>query len=73
MGLGAGVFCLACVIIPITTTLSGMPRYIAPLFPFCIILADLGRRPWVDQTLRVVFAMLLAVFTVVFANFRYFF
>jgi hypothetical protein len=73
LGLGAGVFCLACVLIPVSTSLISLPRFIAPLFPFCMVLADWGKRPWVDKAIRVIFSMLLAVFTTVFTNWRFFF
>lgn len=73
LGLGACVFCLGYVLVPSSVTLISLPRYVAVLFPFCIVLAELGKHTWIDKTIRVVFPMLLAVFTTVFANWRFFF
>jgi hypothetical protein len=74
LGLGAVLFCFGVAAIHSSTTLGALPRYLLPLFPFCLVLAGAAaRRPWLDQALRVTFAMLLAVFTITFTNFGYFF
>jgi hypothetical protein len=48
--------------------LLSMPRYVAILFPAFIALAVWGRREWLDRAIVVISLLLLALFTVMFAN-----
>jgi len=48
--------------------LISMPRYVAVLFPAFIALAVWGRREWLDRSIVVVSLLLLALFTILFAN-----
>ncbi|MEO6724612.1 MAG: mannosyltransferase family protein [Blastocatellia bacterium] len=58
------------VITPLATvTLEGHTRYVAVLFPVFLMLAVWGRSPWVDQTVRTVFLVLLTLMTAFFGFF----
>lgn len=48
--------------------LISMPRYVVVLFPAFMALAVWGRREWLDRCLVVASLLLLALFTVLFAN-----
>jgi hypothetical protein len=72
-GFGALAVCLAFAVLHSSVILASLPRYLMPLFPFCLVLAHAARRPWLDQALRVTFAMLFAAFAIAFTNFGYFF
>src|SRR5690606_3082423 len=50
---GYGLYALALIGVPLFTgTLYGTLRFIMVAFPVYIILAQAGRRPWVDQSLQ---------------------
>ncbi len=56
------------VIIPLSTlTLESLSRYMMVVFPIFIMLALLGRRPLVDQTIRAVFLVLLGLLSAAYA------
>jgi hypothetical protein len=56
------------VLVPVATgSLQSLNRYVVVLFPIVLVLAVAGRRPLVDQTIRVVFITLLGLMTMLFA------
>jgi hypothetical protein len=62
------VYTCTAVLAPLTTfTLGSMARFVLVLFPVFFVLAGLGRRRAVDQTIRVVFVAALALLSALFA------
>lgn len=49
-----------------TVTFEGQARYVSVVFPLFILLAIWGRSPLIDQTIRTVFLVLLALMTAFF-------
>lgn len=47
--------------------LQSLARFVLVLFPVYLALALAGRRPWLDQTIRVLFLILFAIMTLSFA------
>lgn len=61
-------FALASVWLPLSTSNSmGLTRYVMVIFPMYFVLAELGRRPWMDQTIRAIFIALLGLMSALFA------
>ena len=57
-------FAFLAILLPLSSgTLQSTARYVAVIFPVFIALAVAGRRPRVDQVIRAVFLVLLAVMT----------
>lgn len=73
LGGGAVLFCSLCVLIPFSASLLSLHRFILPLFPLSMVLAEWGKRRWVNWAILVIFPLLLSVFTVAFTNWRLFF
>jgi hypothetical protein len=73
MGFGACLFCLASVLIPVSSSLMSLPRFIVPLFPFFMVLAEWGRHRWIDKGILILFPIFLGLFTAVFTTWRFFF
>ncbi|MGI8436228.1 MAG: mannosyltransferase family protein [Chthoniobacterales bacterium] len=48
-------------------SLQSMARFVLVIFPLYLALALAGRRPWLDQTIRVIFLVLFGVMTLSFA------
>ncbi|MCB8968610.1 MAG: hypothetical protein H6660_17135 [Ardenticatenaceae bacterium] len=64
-----GVFVLLGVIIPFSSgLLMSQRRYMWVLFPVFILLAQWGKRPWLDRLVTAVSLVCLALFTILFAN-----
>ncbi|MCA9971433.1 MAG: hypothetical protein KC425_14505 [Anaerolineales bacterium] len=64
-----GIFVWLGVFIPFSSgLLMSQRRYMWVLFPVFILLAQWGRRPWVDRLVTAVSLSLLALFTALFAN-----
>lgn len=64
-----GIFVWLGVMLPLSTgLLMSQRRYVWVLFPVYILLAQWGRRPWMDRLLTAVFLALQIVFVVLFAN-----
>jgi Gpi18-like mannosyltransferase len=64
-----GVFVLLGALLPLSSgLLMSQRRYMWVLFPAFILLARWGENEWVDRTLNVIFILMLAVFTAMYAN-----
>ncbi len=64
-----GVFVLLGVLIPFSSgLLMSQRRYVWVLFPVFILLAQWGKRPWIDRLVTAVSLICLALFVVLFAN-----
>lgn len=64
-----GVFVLLGVLIPFSSgLLMSQRRYVWVLFPVFILLAQWGKRPWVDRLVTAVSLICLALFMIMFAN-----
>lgn len=64
-----GVFVWLGVMLSISSgLLMSQRRYMWVLFPVYILLAQWGRRPWVDRLITALFLTLLVIFVVLFAN-----
>ena len=62
-------FVLLGVLIPLSSgLLMSQRRYVWVLFPAFILLAEWGKRPWLDKTITTFFLMGLALFTALFVN-----
>lgn len=64
-----GVFVWLGVMLPLGSgLLLSQRRYVWVLFPVYVLLAQWGRRPWLDRLVTAVFLVLQTVFVVLFAN-----
>jgi hypothetical protein len=62
------LYTLLSIIAPLSSLLlQSHARYVLTIFPVFMVLAGWGRRPLVDQTIRVVFIALLALMAALFA------
>jgi hypothetical protein len=62
------LFTLLAVIMPLSSlSLQGVDRYVMLIFPVFMVLAQAGRYPKLDQTIRTIFIALLALMTALFA------
>lgn len=52
------LFSLYSIFIPLLTGIDSMPRYLLPIFPLYILIAQLTRNPELDQAYTVLFALL---------------
>ncbi|MDQ5845165.1 MAG: hypothetical protein M3539_07705 [Acidobacteriota bacterium] len=63
-----GLYTLLSVIVPLSSlSLQSLARYMSVVFPIFIVLALWGKSPRVDQTIRVVFIVLFALMTALWA------
>jgi hypothetical protein len=63
------LYTFSSIVVPLTTlTLSSMARFVLVLFPVFFVLAEVGRRRAVDQTIRVIFVFALALLSALFAT-----
>lgn len=58
------LFAFYSIMIPLSTSLDSMPRYILPVFPLYIILAKLSKNRFVDQTITIVMSLIQGVLMV---------
>lgn len=66
---GHAVFAALTLLVPLASgTVSSMTRYVLMLIPCFIVLADWGRREWVDRVVVGIFLPLMAYFTVLFSH-----
>ena len=65
-----GLYCLLALLIPFATcSLISMTRFVLVLFPVFILLAKWSeKRVWLNYVIIMLFAMLLSLFTIMFAN-----
>lgn len=68
LGEGYALYVLVLLVVPASSGLQSMIRYVLPMFPVFILLGWWGRRPGLDRALLATFAVLLGVLTVIFAN-----
>ncbi|MFN8442648.1 MAG: mannosyltransferase family protein [Caldilineaceae bacterium] len=68
LGEGYALYVLILLLVPISSALMSVIRYVLTLFPVFILLGGWGRHAWVDRFLLTVFAALLGVLTTVFVN-----
>ncbi len=68
LGEGYAIYVLIVILIPASSALQSIIRYVLPLFPVFIMLGWWGRRPFVDRALLVTFSVLLGVLTAIFVN-----
>jgi vacuolar-type H+-ATPase subunit I/STV1 len=52
------LFSLYSIFIPLLTGIDSMPRYLLPIFPLYILIAQLTRNPELDQVYTILFALL---------------
>ncbi len=63
------VYMLLSIVIPMSTSsLMSMPRFALVLFPMFMVLAQWGRKPWVNNAIVAFSLPLLGLFTVLFAD-----
>ncbi len=68
LGEGYALYVLILILVPITSSLGSVARYVLPLFPLFIVLGGWGRRAAVDHTILSTFAILLGLLTTIFVN-----
>lgn len=68
LGEGYAIYVLILILVPASSALQSMIRYVLPLFPVFIILGWWGRCPFVDRLLLATFSVLLGVLTAIFVN-----
>jgi len=68
LGEGYAVYVFIQLLIPATSTSGSMIRYVLTSFPAFLLLADLGKRPWVDRLITTFFVLFLGVLTTLFVN-----
>jgi Gpi18-like mannosyltransferase len=67
-GEGYAIFALLQLLVPASSTTGSIIRYVLTIFPAFMLIADWGRHRWFDRTLSTAFAVLLGVFTILFAS-----
>lgn len=72
-GFGALIFCALSVLIPFSASLLSLHRFILPLFPLPLALAEVSRNRWVNLFILAGFALLTGIFSVAFTNWGLFF
>jgi hypothetical protein len=68
LGEGYAIYVLLAVLLPASSAMMSMIRYVLTVFPLFLLLGWWGRRTWVDQLLLSGFALLLGVLTTIFVN-----
>lgn len=68
LGEGYAIYVLILVLVPISSAVMSVIRYVLPLFPVFMVLGWWGRRPAVDRGLLSFFALMLGVLTTLFVN-----
>lgn len=68
LGEGYALYVLILILVPITSSLGSVARYILPLFPLFIVLGWWGRRAAVNHTILSTFAIFLGLLTAIFVN-----
>jgi hypothetical protein len=68
LGEGYAIYVLILVLVPISSSVMSVIRYVLPLFPIFMVLGLWGRHPAVDRGLLAFFAIMLGVFTTIFVN-----
>ena len=68
LGEGYALYVLILLLVPASSALQSMIRYLLPMFPLFILLGAWGRNGWLDRTLIVTFTLFLGVLTAIFVN-----
>jgi hypothetical protein len=68
LGEGYAIYVLIFLLVPASSALQSMIRYVLSLFPVFMLLGWWGRRPALDRALLVTFAVLLGVLTTIYVN-----
>ncbi len=68
LGMGYALYTLVFLLLPATSGVQSMIRYVLPLFPIFILLGYWGRRASVDRVLLAAFSILLGLMTTIFVN-----
>ena len=68
LGAGYALYTLVFLLLPATSGLQSMIRYVLPLFPIFILLGYWGRHSSLDRVLLASFSVLLGLMTTIFAN-----
>ena len=68
LGAAYGVYSLLLLLIPASTALELMTRYLLVTFPVFIELGALGKHPWLDRALLAGFAVFSGIFMTAFIN-----
>jgi hypothetical protein len=68
LGEGYAIYTLLLILVPLTSSVASMLRYVLPLFPAFIVLGWWGRQTILDRILLACFAVGLGLLTTVFAN-----
>lgn len=68
LGEGYALYVLILLLVPASSALQSMIRYVLPMFPVFILLGWWGRAPAVDRTVLATFAVLLGVLTTIYVN-----
>ncbi len=68
LGASYGLFTLASILIPISSSLTSFARYASVLFPLFMILALWGKRPLVNQLIFSLFCTVLGIVLVVYVS-----
>jgi hypothetical protein len=67
-GEGYAIYVLIQLIVPSSSATGSIIRYVLTMFPAFLLLADWGKRHWLDRTLTLAFTVLLGVFVTIFVN-----
>jgi len=68
LGEGYALYVLILILVPITSSLASVPRYVLPMFPIFMVLGWWGRWSAFDHVLLATFAILLGLATTIFTN-----
>jgi hypothetical protein len=68
LGEGYAIYVLVLLLVPASSALQSMSRYILPMFPVFILLGRWGRLPIIDRAILATFAVLLGVLTTIYVN-----
>jgi hypothetical protein len=68
LGEGYALYVLVLLLVPASSALQSMVRYVLPMFPVFILLGWWGRYAVVDRVLLATFALLLGVLIVIYVN-----
>jgi hypothetical protein len=71
LGEGYALYVLILLLVPASSALQSMIRYVLPMFPVFIMLGAWGRRPAVDRTILTTSALLLGVLTAIYVNWNF--
>ena len=68
LGATYGLLSMVAIVVPLSTGIGSLVRYVVVIFPLFMLLGWWGRRAWVDRTLIALFGVFLGIFTLLFVN-----